>query len=174
MLGQLLESAEVDLEQRTDLVLHKEGQKILCDVTIRSPTCPSRVRRAARASRIAAQEGEAVKERDYRHRPPGVRFIPTSFESFGVWGNKIKAFLASLWPHVEQGHATSPKIRLLRGHLQRVIATTLTRGVALHLLHKLQRLPPPPLAPTPASPVPFQSLSDLLHELPFTGQSYYF
>ena len=174
VLGQLLETANVDLEQRTDLVLHKGGQKILCDVTIRSPTCPSRIRRAAQASRVAAQEGEAVKERDYRHRPAGVRFVPAAFESFGVWGTKIKAFLASLWPHIERGHATSPKIRLIRTHLQRVIATALTRGVALHLLHKLQRLPPPPLAPSTPSPVRVQPLSELLHDLPFTGQTYYF
>ena len=84
VLGQLLETAEVDLEQRTDLVLHKGGQKILCDVTIRCPTCPSRVRRAARATRIAARDGELAKERDYQHRPAGVRFIPAAFESFGV------------------------------------------------------------------------------------------
>ena len=45
MEGQLLETAEVADEHRTDLVLHKGGQKILCDVTVRSPTCPSRMER---------------------------------------------------------------------------------------------------------------------------------
>ena len=171
-LGQLMDTGE-DIEgQKTDLVLTKDGRKTLCDVTVRSPTCPSRVRRASEAGLMAAQDGEMEKERVYTARPAGVHFVAASFEPYGAWGRKINAFLSTIWPLLSRGHASSPKLRQLRPHLQQVLSVTLVRGVASHLLHKFRKLPRAPSESTPTTPP--MSTADLLHEIPYTGTSYFF
>ena len=134
--GELLDGPRLREGQTTDLVLTKAGRKVLVDVTIRNPTAPSYVCGASRSNLSAARKGEQEKTRMYIHTPPGVRFLPASFEPFGAWGTQVAGFitaaLSAAWADVH-GHPNAPH---LHGRLYQQISAAITRGFARSLLNK--------------------------------------
>ena len=148
-LNQLLSTGAGFNNMKTDLVLTKGGRKILVDVTVRNPTASSVLIRAAGQDRWAATLGERQKASKYMASvPPGVRFLPASFECYGAWGTQITGFMASIMPAIVEGHSSHPKVQRLQNRLYLQISAAIAGGTAKNLLTKFANLQGPRSAPT--------------------------
>ena len=142
--GAIVTTAVPPVDIHGDLLLIRDNQRLLLDVTVARPTCLTQLRRSAHTSAsviplAAASDAEKRKHRTYgaecAHH--GWRLVPFALETYGALGASARRFLEQVSAHSTDrspsdflAHATN----LLSVALQVGNAHVASRGAAeLHL-----------------------------------------